>query len=41
MYQSERHGAMLADMYRWFTEGFDTDTADLKAAQALLDQLSA
>jgi len=31
--------AMLADIYNWFTEGFDT--ADLKDAKALLDQLSA
>ncbi len=30
--------AMLADIYGWFTEGFDT--ADLKDAKALLDQLS-
>jgi predicted ATPase len=29
---------MLADIYGWFTEGFDT--ADLKDAKALLDQLS-
>jgi len=31
--------AMLAEIYGWFTEGFDT--ADLKDAQALLDQLGA
>ena len=31
--------AMLAEIYNWFTEGFDT--ADLKDAKALLDQLSA
>jgi predicted ATPase len=31
--------AMLADIYGWFTEGFDT--ADLKDAKALLDQLNA
>jgi predicted ATPase len=31
--------AMLADVYNWFTEGFDT--ADLKDAKALLDELSA
>jgi class 3 adenylate cyclase/tetratricopeptide (TPR) repeat protein len=30
--------AMLAQVYNWFTEGFDT--ADLKDAKALLDQLS-
>jgi hypothetical protein len=30
---------MLADIYIWFTEGFDT--ADLKDAKALLDELSA
>ena len=29
---------MLADIYRWFTEGFDT--ADLKDAKALIEQLS-
>lgn len=29
---------MLADIYNWFTEGFDT--TDLKEAKALLDQLS-
>jgi len=31
--------AMLADIYSWFTEGFDT--ADLKEAKALLDELGA
>ncbi|HYL59928.1 MAG TPA: hypothetical protein VEU51_13750, partial [Candidatus Acidoferrales bacterium] len=31
--------AMLAEISRWFTEGFDT--ADLKDAKALLDELSA
>ncbi len=31
--------AILADIYNWFTEGFDT--ADLKDAKALLDELSA
>jgi hypothetical protein len=30
---------MLAEIYGWFTEGFDT--ADLKEAKALLDQLNA
>ncbi len=30
---------MLADIYGWFTEGFDT--ADLKDAKALLEELSA
>ena len=29
--------AMLADIYNWFTEGFDT--ADLKNAYALLEEL--
>jgi hypothetical protein len=29
---------MLFDIYNWFTEGFDT--ADLKDAKALLDELS-
>jgi hypothetical protein len=28
---------MLAEIYNWFTEGFDT--ADLKDAKALLEQL--
>jgi predicted ATPase len=31
--------AMLAEIYNWFTEGFDT--ADLKDAKALLDDLRA
>ena len=30
--------AMLAEIYNWFTEGFDT--AALKEAKALLDELS-
>jgi hypothetical protein len=30
--------AMLADIYGWFTEGFDT--ADLKDAKAVVDQLN-
>jgi predicted ATPase len=30
--------ALLAEIYGWFTEGFDT--ADLKDAKALLDELS-
>jgi predicted ATPase len=30
---------MLAEIYGWFTEGFDT--ADLKEAKALIDDLSA
>jgi predicted ATPase len=30
--------AMLTEIYNWFTEGFDT--ADLKDAKALLDELS-
>ena len=29
---------MLAGIYNWFTEGFDT--ADLKDAKALLDELA-
>jgi len=29
---------MLAEIYSWFTEGFDT--ADLKEAKALLEELS-
>jgi len=28
---------MLADIYRWFTEGFDTQ--DLRTANALLQEL--
>jgi predicted ATPase len=31
--------AMLADIYGWFTESFDT--ADLKEAKAVLDELNA
>ena len=31
--------SMLAEIYGWFTEGFDT--ADLKDAKALLDELAA
>jgi predicted ATPase len=31
--------AMLADIYNWFTEGFDTP--DLMDAKALLDELNA
>jgi len=30
--------AMLAEIYGWFTEGFDT--ADLQEAKALLEELS-
>jgi len=30
--------AMLSEIYNWFTEGFDT--ADLKDAKALLEELS-
>jgi predicted ATPase len=33
----EEARAMLAEIYGWFTEGFDT--ADLKDAKALLDEL--
>ena len=29
---------MLADIYSWFTEGFDT--VDLKDAKSLLDELN-
>jgi hypothetical protein len=29
---------MLAEIYNWFTEGFDT--ADLKDARVLLDELN-
>ena len=31
--------SMLAEIYGWFTEGFDT--ADLRDAKTLLDELSA
>ena len=34
----EEARAMLTEVYNWFTEGFDT--ADLKDAKALLDELS-
>jgi hypothetical protein len=34
----EEARTMLAEIYDWFTEGFDT--ADLKDAKALLDELS-
>ena len=34
----DRARAMLTEIYNWFTEGFDT--ADLKDAKALLDELS-
>jgi len=30
--------AMLSEIYKWFTEGFDTP--DLKDAKALLDELA-
>jgi predicted ATPase len=38
--QDKRQDAydLLAPVYRWFTEGFDT--ADLQAARALLDELA-
>jgi len=34
----EQARTMLADIYNWFTEGFDT--ADLRDAKALLDELA-
>ena len=39
--QGKRHQAhdLLAPVYNWFTEGFDT--LDLKEAEALLDELHA
>jgi len=37
--RSDQARTMLAEIYNWFTEGFDT--ADLKDAKALLDELSA
>ena len=36
--QADQARAVLAEIYNWFTEGFDT--ADLKDAKALLDELS-
>jgi len=38
-HQGKREAArdLLAPIYGWFTEGFDT--ADLKEAEALLDEL--
>jgi hypothetical protein len=33
----EEARTMLADIYNWFTEGFDT--ADLRGAKALLEEL--
>jgi predicted ATPase/DNA-binding IscR family transcriptional regulator len=36
--KSEEARALLAEIYRWFTEGFDTP--DLKDAKALLEELS-
>jgi hypothetical protein len=38
--QGEQHAARntLSEIYRWFTEGFDT--ADLKDAKVLLEELS-
>jgi len=35
--RNEAH-SMVAEIYNWFTEGFDT--ADLKDARALLDELT-
>jgi hypothetical protein len=35
----EEARTLLADIYNWFTEGFDT--ADLIDAKSLLDELSA
>jgi predicted ATPase len=37
--KTDEAGKMLAAIYNWFTEGFDT--ADLKDARALLDELKA
>jgi predicted ATPase len=34
----EKARALLAPIYGWFTEGFDT--VDLKQAKALLDEMS-
>jgi len=38
-YEADQARKMLAEIYAWFTEGFDT--ADLRDAKALLDELSA
>jgi hypothetical protein len=35
---ASRRARCFAEIYNWFTEGFDT--ADLKEAKALLDELS-
>ena len=35
--RSDETRTMLAEIYNWFTEGFDT--IDLKEAKALLDKL--
>jgi predicted ATPase len=35
--KTEEARKMLAEIYSWFTEGFDT--ADLKEAKALLEEL--
>jgi predicted ATPase len=37
--QPQQARELLAPVYGWFTEGFDT--RDLKEAQALLDELAA
>ena len=37
--QRDESRAMLAEIYNWFTEGFNTP--DLKDAKALLDELRA
>ena len=36
--QAKAHELLLAPVYGWFTEGFDT--ADLKEAKALLEELA-
>ena len=36
--KKEEARRMLAEIYNWFTEGFDT--ADLKEAKVLLDELA-
>jgi hypothetical protein len=38
MYVIVAHRRLLAEIYNWFSEGFDT--ADLKDAKALLDELA-
>jgi hypothetical protein len=38
-FRREEARVMLSEIYNWFTEGFDT--ADLKEAKTVLDELNA